>query len=180
MDAGQAYLSVKKDVNTVERDGFRASLLIAPDENLTITPRLVYQSVKMDGWNRIDIYNILAKPFTTTRPKVTLGDRKLFTQINEPFTDKFLLGDLNVRYNFGSVALTSITSYTNRDVDVLRDATALTASITGGSIGLAEKIYTLNPPLDDASYAQAWTEQLRLSGGSERPKCLGGAFYAHP
>ncbi len=179
MDAVQPDLSVKKDVNTGERAGFRASLLIAPDENLTITPRLVYQSVKMDGWNRIDIYNILANPFTTTRPKVTLGDRKLFTQINEPFTDKFLLGDLNVRYNFGSVALTSITSYTNRDVDVLRDATALTASITGGSIGLAPKIYNLNAPLDDATYAKAWTEELRLSGGSDRLKWVGGAFYAY-
>jgi iron complex outermembrane receptor protein len=179
MDAVQPDLSVKKDVNTGERTGARVSLLLAPDENLTITPRLVYQSVKMDGWNRIDIYNILANPFTTTRPKVTLGDRKLFTQINEPYNDKFLLGDLNIRYNFGSVALTSITSYTNRDVDVLRDAGALTASITGGSIGLAPKIYNLNSPLDDATYAKAWTEELRLSGGSDRLKWVGGAFYAY-
>jgi len=179
MDAVQPDLSVKKDVNTGERTGARVSLLIAPDENLTITPRLVYQSVKMDGWNRIDIYNILANPFTTTRPKVTLGDRKLFTQLDEPFNDKFLLGDLNIRYNFGSVALTSITSYTNRDVDVLRDATALTGSITGGSIGLAPKIYNLNAPLDDHTYAKAWTEELRLSGGSDRLKWVGGAFYAY-
>ena len=81
----------------------RAALEIAPNENLTITPRFVYQKVSMDGWNRIDIYNILANPFTTTRPAVTLGDRQLFTQIDEPFTDKFLLGDLNIKYNFGDV-----------------------------------------------------------------------------
>src|SRR5712692_5997906 len=178
MDAVQPDLSLKRDVNTGERTGARVSLEIAPDENLTITPRLVYQSVKMDGWNRIDIFNILGNPFTTTRPKVTLGDRKLFTQIDEPFTDKFLLGDLNVRYNFGSVALTSITSYTYRDILVVRDATALTASITGGSIGLAEKIYTLNAPLDDATNARAWTEELRLSGGRDRLKWVVGGFYA--
>ena len=32
--------------------------------------RIVYQRVKMDGWNRIDVFNILANPFTTTRPAV--------------------------------------------------------------------------------------------------------------
>ena len=178
MDAVQPDLSVKKDVNTGRRSGARIALEIAPDEHLTIIPRLVYQSVDMDGWNRIDIYNILANPFTTTRPKVTLGDRKLFTQLDEPFTDRFLLGDVNVRYNFGTVALTSITSYTFRDIDVLRDATALTASITGGSIGLPAKIYTLNAPLDDATNAKAWTEELRLSGGTDRLKWVGGVFFA--
>jgi iron complex outermembrane receptor protein len=179
MDAVQPDLTVRKNVNSGDRSGFRAALEIAPDENLTIVPRVVYQSVKMDGWNRIDIFNILANPFTTTRPKVTLGDRKLFTQIDEPYNDRFLLGDLNIKYNFGGILLTSITSYTKRNVDVLRDATALTGSITGGSIGLAEKIYTLNAPLDDATSARAWTEELRLSGGGDRLKWVGGAFYVN-
>jgi len=178
MDAVQPDLSVKKNVNTGDRYGVRASVEIAPSDQLTITPRFVYQKLKMDGWNRIDIFNILANPYTTTRPAVTLGDRKLFTQIDEPFNDKFLLGDLNVKYNFGDVVLTSITSYTHRDIDVLRDATALTASITGGSIGLPANLYTINAPLDDATKAKAWTEELRLSGGQDRILWLLGGFYA--
>ncbi|HEX9303444.1 MAG TPA: TonB-dependent receptor [Thermoanaerobaculia bacterium] len=178
MDAVQPDLSVKKNVNTGDRYGFRASVQIAPNDRLTLTPRFVYQKVEMDGWNRIDIYNILANPFTTTRPQVTLGDRKLFTQINEPFTDKFYLGDLTAKYNFGNVVLTSITSYTNRDILVVRDATALTGSITGGSIGLPANIYTLNAPLDDATKAKAWTEELRLSGGQDRFFWILGGFYA--
>jgi len=178
MDAVQPDLSVKKNVNTGDRTGVRASVEIAPSDQLTITPRFVYQKVKMDGWNRIDIFNILANPYTTTRPAVTLGDSKLFTQIDEPFNDKFWLGDLNVKYNFGDVVLTSITSYTHRDIDVLRDATALTASITGGSIGLPANIYTLNAPLDDHTKAKVWTEELRLSGGQDRFLWLFGGFYA--
>jgi iron complex outermembrane recepter protein len=178
MDAVQPDLSVKNNVNSGERTGFRASLLLAPDENLTIVPRVAYQNVAMDGWNRIDIYNILANPFTTTRPKVTLGDRQLFTQIDEPYTDRFLLGDLNVKYNFGNVTLTSITSYTRRDILVVRDAGALTSSITGGSFGLPASVYTLNAPLDDKTAARSWTEELRLSGGTERFKWVGGGFYA--
>ena len=178
MDAVQPDLSVKKDVNSGDRSGFRAALTIAPDENLTVTPRFVYQTVKMDGWNRIDIFNILGNPFTTTRPKVTLGPRQLFTQIDEPFTDKFLLGDLNIKYNFGDVTLTSITSYTNRNIDVVRDAGALTSSITGGSFGLPSTVYTLNSPLDDRTTGKAWTEELRLSGGKDRFRWVAGAFYS--
>ena len=61
----------------------------------------MYQSVGIDGWNRIDDFNILANPYTTTRPAVNLGERELFTQIPEPFTDDYILGDLNMRYDFG-------------------------------------------------------------------------------
>ena len=46
-----------------------------------------------------------------------------------------VLGDLNARYVLGRVNLTSVTSYTHRDILVVRDAGALTSSITGGSIG---------------------------------------------
>ena len=179
MDAVQPDLSVKENVNTGDRFGVRAAVRIAPNERLTITPRLVYQKVEMDGWNRIDVYNILANPYTTTRPAVTLGDRQLFTQIDEPFNDRFVLGDLNINYNFGNVALTSITSYTDRDVDVLRDAGALTASITGGSQGFGPNVYTLDSPLDDVTKAKVWTQELRLSGSRDRFKWVAGGFYSH-
>jgi iron complex outermembrane recepter protein len=178
-DAVQPDHSTKKDVNTGDRYGLRASVEIAPTDQLTITPRVVYQKVKMDGWNREDVYNILANPFTTTRPPVTLGDRTIFTQIDEPFTDKFWLGDLNVRYNLGDVTLTSVTSYTDRDILVVRDAGALTSSITGGSIGLAPNVYTLNAPLDDATKAKVWTQELRASGGKDKLQWVVGGFYAH-
>jgi iron complex outermembrane receptor protein len=177
MDAVQPDLSVKKAVNGADRTGARIAFDFVPDENLTIVPRFVYQKLTADGWNRIDNYNILANPFTTTRPKVTLGERELFTQINEPFSDKFLLGDLTFKYNFGEVLLTSITSYTRRDIDVLRDATALTGSVTGATIGLPENVYTIDAPLDDTTHAHGWTQELRLSGGKGRFKWVGGGFY---
>src|SRR4029453_3185086 len=179
MDAVQPDLSTKEDVNTGDRTGVRASLQFAPNDRLMILPPFVYQKVEMDGWNRIDIFNILANPYTTTRPAVTLGDRKLFTQLEEPFTDDFLLGDLNVHYDLGgSLALTSITSYTHRDILVVRDAGALTSSITGGSIGLPENVYTLDAPLDDATTAFGWTQELRLSGATDRFQWIGGGVFA--
>ena len=180
MNAVQPDLSVKKDVNSGTRSGARLAFLIKPDDKLSITPRILYQKVDMDGWNRIDAFNILANPFTTTRPKVTLGDHRQFTQFKEPFTDKFFLGDVNVSYDLGGGrTFTSISSYSDRDVDVLRDATALTASITGGSIGLPASIYTLNAPLDDATKAKAFTQEVRLAGTTSKLQWVTGGFYSH-
>ena len=178
MDAVQPDLSVKENVNSGTRAGVRAALRFAPSDRFSITPRIVFQKVEMDGWNRIDAFNILANPYTTSRPAVTLGERQLFTQIDEPFTDDFFLGDVRLRYNFGSVDLTSVTSINSRDVLVVRDATALTASITGGSIGLSEAIYTLDAPLDDATTANGFTQEVRLSGGTNSLRWLVGGFYS--
>ena len=96
------------------------ALRVQPNDRFAFTPRLIYQDVAMDGWNRIDAYNILANPFTTSRPAVTLGEREQFTQIDEPYTDTFLLGDVTLEYDVGGAVLTSITSLTDRDVEVVR------------------------------------------------------------
>jgi iron complex outermembrane recepter protein len=180
MDAVQPDSSVEEDVNDGYRSGVRAAVRIQPNERLTITPRIVYQHVGMNGWNRIDEFNILANPFTTTRAPVTLGGRRQFTQLEEEFTDDFVLGDLNVNYEFGDMLLTSITSFTYRDVLVVRDAGALTSSITGGSLGLAENVYTLNAPLLDATNANVWTQEVRVaSGSSPQIPWVAGAFFSH-
>ena len=177
-DAVQPDLSVQENVNTGSRIGARATFLFQPNDRLKITPRLLFQQVEMDGWNRNDLFNILANPFTTTRPKVNLGEREIFTQIDEPFTDDFLLGDLNIAYDFGGTTLTSVTSFTDRDVLVVRDATALTGSITGGSFGLPANVYTIGSPLDDATQAKAFTQELRLSGSRPGLDWVGGAFFS--
>ena len=180
MEAVQPDLSVRDNVNDGYRTGFRAAVKFAPGDNFTITPRLVYQKVKTAGWNRIDDFNILANPYTTTRPAVTLGENRQFTQLDEDFTDDFVLGDLNLNYTFeGGMALTSITSFTGRDVRVIRDATALTGSITGGSIGLSEPVYTLDAPLIDDTKASVVTQEVRLAGGGAGLQWVGGGFYSH-
>ena len=179
IDAVQPDLSVNDDVNSGERAGIRWAFRIEPNERLTVTPRVIYQEVDTDGWNREDAYNILGNPFTTTRPAVDLDEREQFTQIEEPFTDEFLLADLNIEYEFDDFTLTSITSFTDRDVLVVRDATALTASITGGSIGLPEAAFSIDAPLNDATTAEVLTQELRFSGGSDRLDWVGGFFYTN-
>jgi iron complex outermembrane receptor protein len=178
MDAVQPDQSVDENVNGGTRTGVRAAVRFEPNARFTITPRLLYQTVRMDGWNRIDAFNILANPYTTSRPAVTLGERQLFTQIEEPFTDEYALGTLNALYDFGPMNLTSVTSYSDRDILVVRDAGALTSSITGGSVGQPEEVYTLNSPLNDATTAKIFSQELRLAGGTNRVRWLVGGFLA--
>jgi iron complex outermembrane recepter protein len=178
IDAVQPSLAVNKDVNDGYRAGLRLGFLMKPSANFSITPRILYQRVDMNGWNRIDVFNILGNPYTTTRPAVQLGDHRQFTQIGEPYTDKFLLGDVNLSYNLGGgTTLTSITTYTDRNVLVVRDAGALTSSITGGSIGLPANVYTLDSPLNDSTKAKVFTEEVRFGGGMKAFQWVAGAFF---
>jgi iron complex outermembrane receptor protein len=178
MDAVNPDFSVDKNINGGTKTGARAALRFLPTERLSITPRVVVQSVRMQGFNRIDVFNILANPYTTSRPPVTLGQRELFLAVDEPYHDDLVLGDLRLQYDFAGAILTSITSYTYRDVGVRRDGGALYASIVGGSIGLPEPIYTLNNPFDDSTTSRVFTQELRLAGETGRTRWLVGAFYS--
>ena len=179
IDAVQPDGSIREDVNGGDRIGFRIALGWQPTDAVTITPRIYYQEIEVDGFNREDDFNILANPYTTNRPQFNLGRNETFTQLTELFTDDFLLVDLNIEWDLGAVTLTSITSYTDRDILQLRDATALTGSITGGTIGLAESIYTIDGPLDDTNEIESFTQELRVtSSGEGRVQWVGGLFYS--
>ncbi len=165
------------NVDDGRRTGGRVAVLLQPSERLSVTPRLVYQDVSMNGWNRMDAYNILANPFTTTRPAVSLEDRQEFTQIDEPYTDRFVLGDLTAEIDFGDVAPTQITSVIYRDVEVVRDASALGGSASFSPFGAPEAGYTLDFPLVDATTDEGVTQEIRLAGDGERLDWLFGSFY---
>ncbi len=179
IDAVRPDLTVSPNVNGSVRAGLRAAVRLEPSSRFRITPRVVYQDAKADGWNRNDAFNILANPYTTTRPKVTPGPEQLFSAISEPYTDKFLLGDLNVQYDLGQATLTSITSYTHRNILVVRDGGALYSSVVGGSFGLPENIYTLPDPFKDHTNSIVWTQEVRLAGTMDKVHWLVGGFYAN-
>jgi iron complex outermembrane receptor protein len=179
MDAVKPNLDIAQNVNSGERTGVRAAVRIAPNERFTITPRVVMQRLSTEGWNRIDTFNILANPYTQSRPPVTLGERKLYNEIKEPYNDDFILGDVNLRHDFGPANVTSITSYGYRDILVVRDGGALFASVVGGTIGLPEDVYEMDSPFYDATKLHVFTQEARLAGGTDRAKWLLGGFFSH-
>ena len=180
IDAVQPGGSVNKDVNEGERIGFRAALTFSPSENLKITPRVIYQDIEVSGFNRVDLFNILANPFTTTRPPVTLGERQQFTQLEESFEDEFLLIDTTINYDLEGVALTLIGSYTNRDVLVIRDTTQLLGSITAQpNIFDAPDFADITAPLLDATEVEVFTFEGRIASNRDGPlQWVLGAFYS--
>ncbi len=178
IDAIRPGGSVDQDVNDGTRIGGRVALKLQPNENITITPRVIYQEVDMDGYNRQDIWNILANPYTTTETPIEIGDRQQYTQLQEKFTDDFLLGDLTMSFDMGSVVLTSISSYTDRDILVIRDATQLTGSVTYDLGGTGAQV-RIDSPLYDATDVKMFTQEIRLASDTDsRFQWVVGGFYS--
>ena len=177
IDAVQPDLSVKENVDSGSKYGARVAVLFKPTDALSITPRIVYQKLETDGYPRIDVYNILGNEFTTTQPAVNLGEREQFIQLQEGLTDEFTLGDLKITYDFGGMTFTSISSYTDRDVEVDRDASQLTGSVTFDVGGTPAEV-RLNSELIDKTSLKSFSQELRLSSnGTEKLDWLVGAFY---
>jgi iron complex outermembrane receptor protein len=133
--------------------------------------------LETDGFPRIDVYNILGNPFTTTEPPIDPGERGQVTQLREGIEDDFVLADLNAQFDLGSVVLTSITSYTDREVVVVRDASSLSGSVTYQLGGTPAEV-RLNSPLIDTTDLQAFSQELRLASDYEGTfEWVVGAFY---
>ena len=62
---------------------------------------------------------------------------------------------------------------------MVRDAGALTSSITGGTIGLPANVYTLDAPLNDATNADVWAQEVRVGRGTDTFPWVAGAFFSH-
>ncbi|WP_339673331.1 TonB-dependent receptor [Dasania marina] len=170
--------SKKEDVNSGTRSGTRITVKFQPSEKLTITPRVVYQEIEADGNNRQEVYNLYANPYTTTRPAIQLDEREQYLLLDESFSDETLVTDLVVNYSFDDFDLTSITSYTERDILVSRDASALTGSVSA-DFGLPDAGILLPSNLRDTTDVEQTTQELRLSSTNDSPlQWVAGVFYA--
>ncbi|MFL6576689.1 MAG: TonB-dependent receptor, partial [Povalibacter sp.] len=171
--------AVRKDVNSGQRTGGRVALLFKPNDAISITPRFVYQKLETDGYPRIDVYNILGNPYTTTEPAVDPGERGQVTQLTEGIDDELKLADLKMDFAIGTTTLTSVTSYTDREVQVLRDASQLSGSVTYQLGGTPAEV-RLNSPLYDTTDLKTFSQELRLTSDTSRAvEWLVGAFYQH-
>ncbi|MFZ4602971.1 MAG: TonB-dependent receptor [Caulobacterales bacterium] len=169
---------IDEDVNSGTRSGGRIALTFKPTSNITITPRLIYQEIKTDGFNRQEVFNLYANPFTTTRAPVRFAERQQFLLLSEEFKDQTFIGDLTANVAFDGFDLTSVTSYTDRDILVSRDASALTHSVSI-DLRLPASILLTPSNLRDTSKVEQITQEVRVaSNGSGAFKWLLGAFYS--
>ena len=167
-----------KDVNKGDRMGGRLAFTFQPSADITITPRVMYQKVTADGFNREEKYNLYANPFTTTVPPVTFQDNQQYLLQREKFEDKTTIGDVVAKVGFRGFDLTSVTSYVKREILVSRDASALTGSV---SVDLKYPTAGVLLPsrLNDTTDYKGWTQELRLSSSGAGPlQWVAGAFYS--
>jgi outer membrane receptor protein involved in Fe transport len=171
-----------KNVNDGKRYGGRIALLWEPIDGLKITPRVVYQKIDTDGFNREEFYNLYDNQFTTPSDPGGPGKRTQYLKLREKFKDKTLLADLTGSYDFGGVELTSVTSYINRDILVSRDASALTGSVYVSFSGADPAIApgaNLASNLRDTTDLKSWTQELRLASTGSGPfQWVFGGFYS--
>lgn len=171
-----------KNINDGERYGGRVSLLWEPAAGISIVPRLVYQDVKANGFNRQDKYNLYYNPLIN--PSDTLPDRTQYLKLREQFRDKTTLADLTANVAIGdNLNLTSVTSYIHRNILVSRDASALTGSVgisPLASIGVDPDIANLPSNLLDGTKLDQWTQELRLASTGNGPfQWVFGGFYSN-
>ena len=170
-------IGIENDVNDADRYGTRVALRWEPTENIAFTPRIIYQEIMANGFNRQEEFNLFANPFTTERTAVNFEERRQFLRLDEAFEDSTFIADANLEINLGAVDFTSITSYTERDILVSRDASALTGSVSV-DLEFPDEGVLLPSNLQDTTDVEQFTQEVRLaSAGDNRFDWLIGFFY---
>jgi outer membrane receptor protein involved in Fe transport len=170
---------ITEDINDGERYGGRIALTFEPSENVSITPRVIYQKISTDGFNRQEVFNLYANPFTTTRPAVTFNEREQHLLLQEGFEDETMIADATIKIGLGGVDLTSVSSYTDRDILVSRDASALTGSVSV-DLGFPTAGVLLPSNLRDTTKVKSFTQEIRLSSNGDGPlQWVLGGFYSN-
>ncbi len=167
-----------EDVNDGERTGGRVALKWQVTDDLSITPRLVFQEIDMGGFNRQEVFNLFANPFTTTRPAIQLGEREQYLLLNEAFEDETTIFDVTAEYAAEEVDFTFVYSYTDRDILVSRDASALTGSVSV-DLGYPDAAVTLPSNLRDRTTVEQDTIEFRAASNNDSAlQWLAGVFYS--
>ncbi|ODU22858.1 MAG: hypothetical protein ABS87_00195 [Sphingomonas sp. SCN 67-18] len=151
--AGQAH----SDVGNERTTAMRATVLIQPDDTLSIEPGLLWQKVDNNGTG---IFQVSTLP-AYRQDKLTA----------EKIRDELLVPSLTIRKDMGSVNLTSVTSYIRRDNDRRMDGqiynSEFVASVVDPTFGSDyETIAGLPGPYDNNVRAKQFSQELRIGSGS--------------
>lgn len=179
----EGKLTKTEDVNSGSRRGGRIAVKWQPEDYFTVTPRLVFQKLETDGFNRQEPFNVFANEHLDE--PVALDHREQYLLVDESFTDESFLFDVVLEVNFDIFDFTSITSILDREILVSRDASALTGSVSidtfqmqvfntkktvyegNGTLTLAEDRYGLPSNLRDTTEIRQFTQELRISSNTD-------------
>ncbi len=158
---------VDDDINTVEWQGARAAVRWLIDDAWTVTGTVNYQDLEAGGFNDYD-------------PNV--GDLETVKFANELRTDEWMQTSLVIEGDLGFAQLVSATSYYDRDFLYIHDTQSYAAYFHyafGLYYGYATYDFGLEPTgyLVNDQNNESFTQELRLSGATDRVNWTLGAFY---
>jgi iron complex outermembrane receptor protein len=168
----------KNNVNDGYRRGGRVSLLFQPTEDHQHHPA---PGLPGDPRRRLQPpggVQPVRQPVHHHPPGHHHGRARAVPAAGRELRRQDLPGDLTASFGFDGVELTSVTSYIDRKIDVNRDASALTGSVSV-DLGFPAAAVTLPSKLVDTTDLEQFTQEVRLSSDSDSPfQWLVGAFYS--
>lgn len=158
-----------KGINEMRQRGGRLAARLTPNDALSVEAQWLHTELETDG---------LAETLLASGTKRPLyGDYKGSSPIREPSDQGFDLVAATVRYDFGPVNLTSVSSYSKATNDPINDLTTFFGSLipmlTGGAIN--DGLVAAHLPVTNEKY----TQELRLASAlDQRITWLIGGYYS--
>ncbi|MDB5715648.1 MAG: hypothetical protein JWO15_3045 [Sphingomonadales bacterium] len=170
---GQTYGISKDNANSADKWGVRTELGFKTG-NLNAVLSYVHQKITANGYPLNDIINpnIPAVNFVAPYPvPVSVGKDQQFRQTPESRSDQIDLFSANLDYDLGFGSLTSVSSYTRRNLHDARDYSTQIASFG--------TVFAAPASLIDAQNISAFSQELRLVSKSAGPFTWStGVFYS--
>ncbi|MFC4312356.1 TonB-dependent receptor [Steroidobacter flavus] len=143
--------------------GGRLAFNVKPSDTLSITLRAIAQRMQANGDGAVD----LVSPGVSGR----LGERQQWRLTPTPVRDDFNALSAEVEYDFGAAALTSVTSYLDRDIRNQFSHTNVLPTFLGAPL-------QFSPYMNPLRY-HGVLQELRIASTSDGPfQWIGGAFYS--
>ena len=159
--------AVDDDVNKVEWMGGRAAIRWLVNDNWTVTASANYQDLEAGGYNDYD---------------ASIGDLQTVKFNKEIRTDEWIQTSLVIEGDLGFAQLVSATSYYDRELFYANDTQSYAAYFHysfGIYYGYATYDFGLDPTgyLTNKTEADSFTQELRLSGSTDRFSWTLGGFW---
>jgi iron complex outermembrane recepter protein len=149
------------DVNDVDLQNVRASLLLQPTDRLKLVGTFFWQLIRQGGYDEFDI-----PPGSTRMAHYSAVDTA------EPIRDVVTIGSLSATYAFDGVSLTSATSYWKRSLSQTQDASESVYNL----FGLSSYVPV---PYSEVDPSHQFSEEVRLASTGTSPlQWVAGLFYS--
>ena len=151
-------------------DGVSVSALFKPTDRLSITPRVLYQNTRANGFPFSDVA-VSNAPVAQTLVPTSLVQRRAFN-VPESSRDKWLLGTIDVKYAAAVGTFSSSSSYFRRRTSDVEDTTDFVAA----AFGLGVNSIPTAAEIDN--HTNSYTQEFRFASSFHGPfNLVAGLYY---